>query len=101
MAVDGVEDTPTRYNTHINAFLTESRDEDNDKALSGPLNMPELPNAPSDEQFTVDMLSKRLEQISQHPDDDGRPLVFKQKSPGLASPAEPDQETISPKSASR
>lgn len=87
MAMDGIDDTPTRNNTHINAYLTRSNDEDEDVALKGPLNMPELPTRPDETNFTLEALSKRLEQIEQHPEE-GRPLVFAERSPGLASPAE-------------
>lgn len=90
LAVDGVDDTPTRNNTHINGFLTRSNDEDEDKALKGPLNMPELPHKPDESNFTLDMLSRKLEQIEKNPEEsNSRPMVFAQPSPGLASPAEP------------
>lgn len=85
--MDGIEDTPTRHNTHINTYLTRSNDEEDDKELKGPLHMPELPNEPGDTNFTFDMLSRRLEQIEKHPET-SKPMVFSQPSPGLASPAE-------------
>lgn len=88
MAVDGIEDTPTRTNTHINGTLTRTNDDEDDMALLGPLNMPELPNKPDQTNFTFEALSKRLEQIHQHPEE-GRPMVFAEPSPGLASPADP------------
>jgi hypothetical protein len=88
MVLDGVEDTPTRNNTHINAFLTRSNDEEEDVALKGPLNMPELPNQPNETNFTLDALSKRLERIEQNPEE-GRPMVFAEPTPGLASPTDP------------
>ena len=91
MSMDGIEDTPTRNNTHINAYLTRSNDEDEDRELKGPLNMPELPHVPGDTNFTFDMLSKKLEQIEKHPED-SRPMIFAQPSPGLASPAEKHDE---------
>jgi hypothetical protein len=97
MSMDGIEDTPTRNNTHINTFLTRSNDEDSEKELKGPLNMPELPHVPSNSNFTFDMLSKRLEQIEQHPEEaEAKPMVFAEPSPGLASPAERDSN-LSPK----
>ncbi|KAK4546550.1 hypothetical protein LTR36_001767 [Oleoguttula mirabilis] len=106
MATDGIEDTPTRTNTHMNGFLTRVNDEDEDVALKGPLNMPELPNQPDETNFTLEALSKRLEQIEQHPEQ-GRPMVFAEPSPGLASPADPlaeageliDDRTISSSAA--
>ncbi|KAK5127862.1 hypothetical protein LTR85_004979 [Meristemomyces frigidus] len=91
MAMDDIEDTPTRANTHINGFLTRSNDEEEDIALKGPLNMPELPNKPDETNFTLEALSKRLEQIEQHPEK-GRPMVFAEPSPGLASPADPMED---------
>ncbi|KAF2768133.1 hypothetical protein EJ03DRAFT_251053, partial [Teratosphaeria nubilosa] len=98
MLLDGVEDTPTRNNTHINAFLTRSHDDDEDLALTGALNLPELPNKPDEGTFTVDALSKRLQQIESNPDTDGRPTVFAQPSPGLSSPTDPmDKATAAPK----
>ncbi|KAK5174823.1 uncharacterized protein LTR77_001906 [Saxophila tyrrhenica] len=97
MSMDGIDDTPTRNNTHINTLLTQSNDDDSGKGLTGPLNMPELPHVPSEANFTFDMLSKRLEQIEQHPEQsEAKPFVFKQPSPGLASPAE-DEYEFSPK----
>ncbi|KAK3702212.1 hypothetical protein LTR37_015044 [Vermiconidia calcicola] len=95
IAVDGSDDTPTRNNTQLHAFLTQSDDEDEERELQGPLHMPELPNVPSDANFSFDMLSKRLEHIEKHPDQ-SKPMIFAQPSPGLASPAEPDEEA-SPK----
>ena len=96
MSMDGIEDTPTRSNTHINTYLSRSNKKEEEKELKGPLNMPELPYVPGDANFTFDMLSKKLEQIEQHPED-AKPMVFQQPSPGLASPAEKDDEFISPK----
>lgn len=95
MSMDGIEDTPTRNNTHINTYLTRSNDEDSEKELTGPLNMPELPHVPGEHNFTFDMLSKRLQNIEQNPEDaEARPMVYAQPSPGLASPVEKD---LSPK----
>lgn len=100
MSMDGIEDTPTRNNTHINTYLTRSNDEDEDRGLTGPLNMPELPHVPSDSNFTFDMLSKKLEKLEKDPES-AKPMVFKQPSPGLASPVEEkpkEEEFLSPKS---
>ena len=96
MSMDGIDDTPTRNNTHINTYLTRSNDEDEDRELKGPLNMPALPHVPDDGNFTFDMLSKKLEQIEKHPEE-SKPLIFAEPSPGLASPAE-KQDGFSPKS---
>lgn len=82
---EGIEDTPTRNNTHINAFLTRCNDEDNEKALKGPLNMPELPSDPAETNFTFEALSARLEQIEKDPKQ-AKPMIFSTPSPGLASP---------------
>ena len=83
---DGTDDTPTRNNTQINTLLTLTNAEDEEKALKGPLNMPELPHMPEASNFTLHALGKRLEQMEGDAEA-RRPLVFKQKSPGLASPA--------------
>jgi hypothetical protein len=85
MLLEGIEDTPTRNNTHINTYLTQCNDDDEEKALTGPLHMPELPGRPSDGNFTLEALSKRLEQIEQHPEQ-SKPMIFSTPSPGLASP---------------
>ncbi len=97
MSMDGIEDTPTRNNTHINTFLTRSNDEDSEKELKGPLNMPELPHVPGDSNFTFDALASRLQQLEKHPEA-AKPIVFAQPSPGLASPVERDSY-LSPKSS--
>jgi hypothetical protein len=100
MSMDGIEDTPTRNNTHINTYLTRSNDEDEDRELKGPLNMPELPHVPDDANFTFDMLAKKLEKLEKDPES-AKPMVFKQPSPGLASPVEEERkgdEFLSPKS---
>ena len=90
MAYDGMNDTPTRRNTQVNDLLTQHHARDDDPALTGPLSLPELPSRPDQANFTLDALSRRLEQIESHPDDrESKPLVFSQPSPGLASPAEP------------
>lgn len=99
MTMDGIEDTPTRNNTHINSYLTRSNDEDEDRELTGPLNMPELPHVPGDSNFTFDMLSRKLEQAEQNPEL-AKPMIFKTPSPGLASPVEEEKrfDELSPKS---
>ena len=88
--LDGLEDTPTRNNTLMNAFISrDSDDENDDKALTGPLNMPELPNRPGEHNFTEEMLCKRLERIAASPDcDESRPMIFAEPSPGLMTPAD-------------
>jgi len=72
LRVDGIDDTPTRNNTQTNRQLSLSNssdadDEDEDAALKGPLNLPELPNAPDEVNFTLEALSKRLEIIERDP----------------------------------
>jgi hypothetical protein len=85
--IEGIDDTPTRNNTHINAYLTRTSDDDDDVALKGPLNMPELPNQPGAHNFTQEMLCKKLERIAQIPDcDESRPMIFQQPSPGMVTP---------------
>ncbi|KAK5133227.1 hypothetical protein LTR08_008062 [Meristemomyces frigidus] len=98
MAVDGSEDTPTRANTHLNLHLTQSNDEENDVALKGPLNMPELPNRPDETNFTFEALAKRLEQIEQHPEK-GLPSIYAEPSPGMLSmsPADISEEAAAAK----
>lgn len=100
MTMDGVEDTPTRHNTHLNSYLTQSNDEDEDRELKGPLMLPELPHRPGDSNFTLDALSKKLEHIQHHPED-SKPLVFSQPSPGLASPVDERADELSPHSKGR
>ncbi|EME45326.1 hypothetical protein DOTSEDRAFT_87703 [Dothistroma septosporum NZE10] len=103
MAMDGLEDTPTRNNTHINTLLARGSVEEEDPALTGPLNMPALPHQPDATNFTLEALSKKLAQIVDHPEE-GKPLVFSQKSPGLASPASPaerDSRVVSPQSQTK
>lgn len=99
--MDGIEDTPTRNNTQINTLLSQSNEEDEDVQLKGPLNMPELPNEPDETNFTLDMLSKKLEKIQSNPEE-SKPMVFAQPSPGLASPAEYiDSKDLSPHSKAK
>jgi hypothetical protein len=88
MTMDGIEDTPTRNNTHINTLLTRSDDEEQDVPLKGPLSMPELPNNPDEANFTLEALSKRLEQVARSPEA-SRPTIFAEPSPGMLSPQEP------------
>ena len=71
-----LDDTPTRRNTARNVAL--SRDEDGDHGLIGPLKLPELPNAPDAENFTIDALTTRLQYIENHPDEN-RPLALSAK----------------------
>lgn len=105
MTMDGLEDTPTRNNTHINVLLSRSQSNDADEALKGPLNMPELPHAPDETNFTFEALSRKLSQIEKDPEShDSRPMVFAQPSPGLASPVnEPAQSSsnLSPRTRAR
>ncbi|SMR50245.1 unnamed protein product [Zymoseptoria tritici ST99CH_3D1] len=106
LSLDDVEDTPTRTNTHINTLLSQTKEEDEDVALKGPLNMPELPHQADGSNFTLEMLSKKLEQIVKDPEgQSSRPMVFAQPSPGLASsanePADRENQTISPRSKSK
>lgn len=105
MSFDGIEDTPTRTNTHINTYLTQSRDEEADMPLKGPLNMPELPHQPDETNFTLDALTLKLQQIEQHPDEaDARPTIFNEPSPGMLSPAEPEDrrsDEISPRTEAK
>jgi len=88
MALDGMEDTPTRHNTHINSFPTQSDDGEEEEFLHGPLILPELPTKPGATNFTLEALSKRLEQIEQDPEDIGRPTVLSHPNSGLDSPTE-------------
>ena len=95
----GIEDTPTKSNTQINASLAKSDDEDEDPALTGPLSMPELPNQPGEHNFTEEALIKRLEHIAQSPGtEEARPLIFATPTPGLATP---EAEDGSPRAINR
>lgn len=87
LAFDGLDDTPTRNNTHLNVLLTQTNSHDEDVALKGPLNMPELPHQPDESNFTLEALSKRLEQVAQSPEE-CRPTVYAHPSPGMMSPTE-------------
>lgn len=103
MTMDGIEDTPTRNNTHINTMLTQSSDEEGDMPLKGPLNMPELPHQADESNFTLDALTQKLQQIEKHPEQ-CKPTVYSRPSPGLASPASPsgnDQHENLPSSGSK
>jgi len=57
----------------LNANLVDEEDED--EALKGPLHMPELPNTPGEENFTIDMLTARLRNIEEHPEEN-EPLAL-------------------------
>ena len=91
--MDGSDDSPTRTNTHLNLYLTRSNDDDDDKALTGPLNMPALPNAPGESNFTFEALAKRLEQIEKHPEK-ALPTIYAQPSPGMLSPADTSEGAV-------
>ena len=86
LSMDGMHDTPTKNNTQINQLRSRSDSEDHERELNGPLNMPELPNKPDQTNFTLEALSRRLEQIEQNPDQ-STPFVFTERSQGLPSPA--------------
>ncbi|KAK5108771.1 hypothetical protein LTR62_007831 [Meristemomyces frigidus] len=88
MSLDGIEDTPTRNNTQINLMLTKSHEDEGDFPLTGPLSMPELPNQPDETNFTLEALSRRLEQVARSPEL-SRPTIYNEPSPGMLSPAEP------------
>ena len=92
-AIDGIDDTPTRTNTNLNLYLTRSHDADEDAALKGPLNMPALPNQPSETNFTFEALAKRLQQIEQHPEK-ALPSIFAEPSPGMLSPADASEGAV-------
>jgi len=94
LMLDGPEDTPTRHNTHINVLLTKSNEDEEDVPLKGPLSMPELPNQPDESNFTLEALSRRLEQVACSPEK-ARPAIFAQPSPGMVSPAEPVSGLVS------
>ena len=96
MTHDGTDETPRRNTTHIDTHPVRSNHEDDDRALTGPLSMPELPLVPSDANFTFDMLSKKLEQIEKD-GDTAKPTIFKQPSPGMVSPSDERGDQISPK----
>ncbi|WPH02983.1 Hypothetical protein R9X50_00585500 [Acrodontium crateriforme] len=87
LLLEDIEDTPTRTNTHLNNLLTQSNESDDDVALKGPLNLPELPNKPQQGSFTLDALSRRLEQVARSPDE-SKPTIFAQPSPGMMTPPE-------------
>lgn len=87
-SMDGMDDTPTRNNTEFNRRNSEDL-EDEDKALTGPLNMPELPNRPDETNFTLEALSRRLEQIERSPGEN-EPFCFAERKQGLPSPGAED-----------
>ncbi|KAF1344556.1 hypothetical protein BDV97DRAFT_402339 [Delphinella strobiligena] len=78
----GALDTPTRSNTARNESLADSAEED--RPLKGPLMMPELPNQPGQENFTMHMLEAKLQDLVEHPED-SEPMVLK-----LPTPAQED-----------
>lgn len=97
MTLAEIEDTPTKNNTHLNTMLVKSSEEEEDRELTGPLSMPELPNQPGEHNFTEEMLCKRLEKIAQSPGtEESRPLIFATKSPGLATPDALDCDPVDP-----
>lgn len=78
----GAFDTPTRSNTALNETLADPAEDD--RPLKGPLMMPELPNQPGQENFTMNMLEAKLQDLVEHPED-SEPLVLK-----LPTPAQED-----------
>ena len=75
------EDDETRSNTERNILLAQHDGSlDGDSPLKGPLHMPELPNMPGAENFTLESLSARLQDIVEHPDDN-EPMVLRTPSP--------------------
>ncbi|KAL1305908.1 hypothetical protein AAFC00_004051 [Neodothiora populina] len=82
---DGHQDTPTRSNTALNEALTE--DMEDDRPLKGPLMLPELPYQPDQENFTMSMLSAKLQDLIEHPED-SEPMVLKTPSPGYSAAME-------------
>lgn len=87
-----VGETPTRANTHLNTFLTSrTAAESDDIPLKGPLNMPELPNALDETNFTIEALTARLAHIESHPED-SQPQVLQTPSPGVFRPGVDDKE---------
>ena len=76
------DDTPTRINTRQNAALAEmiGHNGDGDAVLKGPLNMPALPQEPGEGDFTMEMLTAKLTDVSKHPDEN-QPLALQE--PGL------------------
>lgn len=97
LSMDGIEDTPTRYNTQVNAYYLTLSDEEEDVPLKGPLNMPELPHNPGESNFTLEAFAQRLQEIHDNPTEEkSKPLVYAKPSPGLASPADRSNKTMSP-----
>lgn len=78
--LDGHLDTPTRSNTALNEVMTDGSDDD--RPLKGPLMLPELPSNPDEENFTMDMLSAKLQDLVEHPED-SEPMVLKTPSPAI------------------
>lgn len=93
LSMDGIEDTPTRWNTQANAYYLTQSDEEEDMPLKGPLNMPELPHNPNESNISVEAFAQRLQEIHDHPDEEkSKPLVYAKPTPGLASPADRSDE---------
>jgi hypothetical protein len=81
-----------------------SQDDGADESLKGPLHMPSLPCNPGAENFTVDMLSAKLQDISEHPEEN-QPIVLQSTNlvpdePSEASPV-PDDKVDSASSDSK
>jgi len=81
-------DTPTRSNTTLNETLTAN--DPDDRPLKGPLMMPELPNQPGEENFTMSMLEAKLQDMVEHPEE-SEPMVMKSPSPGLNEVSQADE----------
>ncbi|KAG9649965.1 hypothetical protein KCU86_g17376, partial [Aureobasidium melanogenum] len=99
---DKLADTPTRTNTLMNEVM--SQDDGADESLKGPLHMPSLPCNPGAENFTVDMLSAKLQDISEHPEEN-QPIVLQSTNLVLDEPSEaspvPDEKVDSASSDSK
>lgn len=78
-----LSDTPTRSNTLLNESMADGVDED--RPLKGPLHMPSLPCNPGQENFTMDMLDAKLQDIVEHPDEN-QPIVLKAHNPPDEAP---------------
>lgn len=87
---DGIDETPTRTNTHLNTLLSSKTEADEDIPLKGALSMPELPNAPGEHNFTIDALTAKLAHIESNPEEN-QPMVLNQSSPGVYVPERDDR----------
>ncbi|KAK4984257.1 hypothetical protein LTR50_006704 [Elasticomyces elasticus] len=87
------DSTPTRKNTMHNLSLASGNisNESGDRRLRGALNLPGLPNQAEDGTFTADMLTSKLQDVAEHPDEN-RPLVMSEQSPGLYNPDEDENQ---------